>query len=116
MAPVKKKHHPLQRTYLREWRDYLGLTQDQVAEKIDLGRDTLSKIETGKSPYTQRTLEAAARAFGVHPAAILLSNPQDPSDPWRLLTMVATAPPLEREQILEYAAFRLKIPWPPQRT
>lgn len=75
MAPVKKKHAPLRPTYLAAWRDYRGLNQDQVAETIGVSRTLLSKIEQGKSPYTQRTLEALAKAYECEPGDLLSWHP-----------------------------------------
>ena len=47
------------------------MTQEQLAEKVDIARSTLSKIETGESPYTQRTLEAMAEVLRCRPADLL---------------------------------------------
>jgi transcriptional regulator with XRE-family HTH domain len=72
MAPVKKEMKPLGRTFIAERRDEMGLTQEQLAEKINLSRSMLSKIETGVQPYTQRTLEAIADALKCRPADLLM--------------------------------------------
>lgn len=72
MAPVKKEMRPLGRTFIAERREELGMTQEQLAEKIDLSRSMLSKIETGAQPYTQRTLEAIAEALKCRPADLLM--------------------------------------------
>ncbi len=71
MAPVKKTLGELGRTYIAEWRESKGLTQEQLAEGIDLSRSTLSKIETSEAPYTQRSLEAIARVLNCQPFDLL---------------------------------------------
>jgi transcriptional regulator with XRE-family HTH domain len=71
MAPVKKDLRPLGRTFIAERREAAGVTQEQLAEMIDLSRSGLSKIETGSAPYTQRTLEAIAEALRCRPIDLL---------------------------------------------
>jgi transcriptional regulator with XRE-family HTH domain len=72
MAPVKKELAPLGRTYIVEWREARGLTQEQLAEGIDLSRSALSKIETSDAPYTQRTLEKMAAVLKCKPYELLM--------------------------------------------
>lgn len=72
MAPVKKDLGQLGRTYIAEWRDSRGLTQEALAERINMSRTTLSKIENSESPYTQRTLEAIAEALSCKPYDLLI--------------------------------------------
>ena len=60
------------RIYLREWRKKKGLTQDQVVARLELHEDpllprtnaSLSRLENGKQPYSQRVLEALADVYG----------------------------------------------------
>ncbi|RUM97888.1 XRE family transcriptional regulator [Pseudaminobacter arsenicus] len=75
MAPVKKDLRPLGKHFLKEWREYRKLDQEEVASSLDVSRTLLSKIEGRKSPYTQRTLEAAAGVYGCTPAQLLSQNP-----------------------------------------
>lgn len=75
MAPVKKQNAPLGSTYLRAWRDHCGLDQDTAASAIGISRTLLSKMENGRSPYTQRTLEAAAQLYKCLPAQLLVNDP-----------------------------------------
>lgn len=68
---------PQQRLYLKEWREFRQLTQEQLADRIGISRVMVSKIERGLNPYHQAFLEAAAAALMCEPAdfwsAILLS-------------------------------------------
>jgi transcriptional regulator with XRE-family HTH domain len=79
-----KKRKPLGRHYIKEWRLYLGLTQDKLVALLSdpaigsgITKGTISKIENGKLPYTQHFLEACAEVFA-RPAWELLGR--DPSD------------------------------------
>ena len=60
MAPVKKPKRALNRTFLKEWREHRQLTQEQAADRLNISRALLSKIENAKSPYSQGFIEAAA--------------------------------------------------------
>lgn len=75
MPPVKKPKVALGHTYLREWREYRQLTQEQASSRINVSRALLSKIENAKSPYTQQFMEAAAVAYSCTVADILQVNP-----------------------------------------
>jgi DNA-binding XRE family transcriptional regulator len=68
----------MRRTFLKEWRDKRGYSQEEAAELIGIERSTLSKIETGKMAYSQPFLEAAAEAYMCEPADLLMRNPTDP--------------------------------------
>lgn len=72
------------RHFIKEWRVHRGLTQDKLAERLDTSVPTISRIETGKQPYTQDTLEALANALMCEPADLLMRNPLDPDAPWSL--------------------------------
>lgn len=72
---MAQQHH-----FFREWRKFRALTQQQLADRVDLSKPQVSRLETGKQNYTQETLEAFADALGVT-AAELLSPPPDPSRP-----------------------------------
>ncbi len=50
---------------IRVWREYRGLTQQQVAEKAGISKPYLSQLESGKRKGTTEALSAVARALGV---------------------------------------------------
>jgi transcriptional regulator with XRE-family HTH domain len=78
MAPVAKPRRKLGRTFLKEWREYRQLTQEQAAERLNISRTLLSKIENSKSPYTQGLLEAAAEAYRCDAADLIMRDPKSP--------------------------------------
>jgi transcriptional regulator with XRE-family HTH domain len=49
----------------RAWREYLGLTQKDVAEKMRIAQAALSQIESGEKKLRKATLEKLAQALGV---------------------------------------------------
>lgn len=68
---------PFRRTYIREWREFRGLTQEQLADAIDRTKATVSRIETGDIAYTREFLEAAADTLGTHPGILLMRPPTE---------------------------------------
>jgi transcriptional regulator with XRE-family HTH domain len=52
------------RLYLAEWIESKGLTQDQMAERMDCSPGTISKLVTGKMKQTPEWLAAIAYALG----------------------------------------------------
>lgn len=52
---------------IKEYRKRKGLTQEQLAEAIDIDTVTVSKIETGKNYPTSVNLAKIANVLSVHP-------------------------------------------------
>jgi len=52
-------------TLVRAWREYLGLTQKEVAEKMAITQAALSQMESGEKKLRKATLEKLAVALGV---------------------------------------------------
>lgn len=69
--PGRTRHH----TYIRQWRDFRRLTQDQVAERIGISRVNYGRIEAGKVPYNQDFLELCAEALKCTKADLLERDP-----------------------------------------
>lgn len=59
-----ERKYPL---FLREWREHLGMTQEQVADAIDSNKGDVSKIERGVKRYNEDHITKFADAFGVEP-------------------------------------------------
>lgn len=91
------KQPPFQPTFIRQWRKHRGLTLEKLAERVDMTTGNLSNIETGKTGYSQATLEAIAGALRCAPADLLVRNPSDPDAIW---TLWDRAEPGQRRQIL----------------
>lgn len=50
---------------IKVWREYRGLTQQQLADKAGISKPYLSQIETGKRKGTMDILSAIAKALDV---------------------------------------------------
>ncbi len=108
MAPVKKPKHQLQRTFLREWREYRNLSQEAAASRLHISRTLLSKIENAKSPYTQQFMENAAQAYGCDVPDLIMRNPLNRDALWSIQDQLKTAPPEIQKEIFDFANFLLQ--------
>lgn len=103
---TRRANHPLampksrRRTFIKEWRAFRGLTQEALAERVDMSPGNVSLIERGLQNYTQETLEAFATALRCDPADLLMRNPNDPDAIWSIWEQ---ARPGERATIVEIA-------------
>lgn len=61
--------------HVRGWRMVLGLTAQQVAERADITRDTLRKIETGDPSVSFRNVAQVLRALGLLDQAVEAIDP-----------------------------------------
>ena len=107
MAPVKKPRPKLRRTFLKEWREFRRLTQEQAAERLDMDRSNLSRVERGEIPYSQALLEAAAVAYDCEPWDVLNVNPLKEGAVVDLTSIMKQATPEQRAEIIGYARGRL---------
>ncbi len=65
------------RTFIAEWREFRGLTQEGLADMLDTTKATISRIEGRKIGYSQDFLEACADALGTHVATLLSRAPDE---------------------------------------
>lgn len=70
--------------FIRAWRVYRSLTQEQLAERLGMTAATLSRIERGLLPYTQDNLEFMADILQCTPADLLSRDPSDGENPEQL--------------------------------
>jgi transcriptional regulator with XRE-family HTH domain len=70
--PARRRRH-----FIKEWREFRGLSQEQLAFALDTTTASISRIEALKTGYTQDFLEACADALGTHPAMLLTRAPND---------------------------------------
>jgi transcriptional regulator with XRE-family HTH domain len=63
------------RHYVKEWRKHRGLTQDQLAERIDRSRGLISQFESGETELTEEMVYALADAFRHTPGDVFRVNP-----------------------------------------
>ncbi|UJW87921.1 helix-turn-helix domain-containing protein [Devosia sp. SL43] len=73
VRPIPKPTKP--RHFIRQWRKYRRLTQEQLADRIDATSGAISQLENGIINYTQPTLEALAYALNCEPGDLLTRDP-----------------------------------------
>jgi len=53
-------------TLVRAWREYLKLTQAEVAERMGITQAAFSQMEAGNTRLRKATVEKLAAAMGIH--------------------------------------------------
>jgi transcriptional regulator with XRE-family HTH domain len=86
--------------YIREWRKFRGVSQSELAEKIEMGAGHLSRIERGTVAYTQQVLEKVGAALKCTPADLLSRDPAAAEDIWAIYEAMQ---PVQRVQLVEIA-------------
>jgi transcriptional regulator with XRE-family HTH domain len=71
---------------LREWREYKGVTQEELSARSGVSRDGISNYETGQRSARRHTAERIARALGLEVDA-LMTPPLNPKVPAPLLNL-----------------------------
>lgn len=91
---------PRRRIFLREWRKYRLLTQEQLAERVGWSVGNVSQLETGQQGYSDEGLALLADALNCTPGQILDVDPTDDRAIWSLWER---AKPGQRQTLLEVA-------------
>lgn len=97
-AGFQLKRSPL-RTFFREWRAFLQLTQQRLADRIGTTKARVSMKERGEEGWDDAYLAALAEALGTDPASLIMRNPLDSAAPWTLLEALK---PENRDKAVEY--------------
>jgi transcriptional regulator with XRE-family HTH domain len=95
------------RHFIRQWRKHRGLTQEQLASRLDVAVSSISQLENGKQGYSQPMLEAIADALNCEPADLLMRDPTMKSAIWSIQDQLAKAPPERQQEILNVVAVLL---------
>jgi len=59
---------------IKVWREYRGLTQQQLADKVKISKPYLSQIETGKRTGTTEILSAIAKTLDVSLDEVVITD------------------------------------------
>lgn len=78
-------------TYFKKWREFRGLTQDALAERIGMTKTRISMKERSEEPYDQYYLEALAEALNTDAPSLLARNPFDEDSLYKLLDQLSPA-------------------------
>ena len=100
MPRIKQPKRQRQRHFLREWRLYRRLTQEQMALHVQKSRTTYGRTESGQVPYNQDFLELAAAALRCEPVDLLMRRPEDDSALWAIYNKLKKATQEELERAL----------------
>jgi transcriptional regulator with XRE-family HTH domain len=76
--PQRRRH------FVRQWRKFKNLTQEQLAERIGVTPGTISQLELGRINYTQPMLEKLSEEFGCKPGDILNVDPTVDKAMWSI--------------------------------
>ncbi|MBO6901395.1 MAG: helix-turn-helix transcriptional regulator [Rhizobiaceae bacterium] len=88
------KNQP-RRHFIRQWRLFRNLTQEQLAERVGVTIGTISQLETGRINYRQPLLEELAWALRCRPGDLLNVDPTTDGAFWSIWE---TLEPEQREQ------------------
>lgn len=102
MPPVKRPPRQRRRHFIKEWREYRDLTQEQVADRIGISPTTFGRIENSKVPYNQDFLEEAAYALMCEPWDLLNRDPSKEGDVVDLMRRLDDRDRTEAENFIRY--------------
>lgn len=84
------------RTYFKEWREWKGWTQQELADRMETTAATVSRIEKGERDWSKGYLEAFSHVIGCENLTDPISRP--PNAPVTLDDMLRDATPEIRRQ------------------
>jgi transcriptional regulator with XRE-family HTH domain len=99
---------------LKEERDYLGLSQEQVANALGIPRAAVSAIETGRRKVSGVELARLAALFGTNPDRLLGAQAEHDTTDVQLFRATKALSNHDKEQVLRFAEF-LRTAGPPPR-
>jgi transcriptional regulator with XRE-family HTH domain len=108
MPSVARPKRQRQRTFIAEWREFRGLNQQRAAERMGISRENYGRIENGKVPYNQDTLEMAAAAFSCSVSDLLERDPKSERLSDKLRHVLKNASFEDQRRILAIAETLLK--------
>jgi transcriptional regulator with XRE-family HTH domain len=103
-TPVPRSHH-----FIKEWRAFNQLTQEDAAALIDIDRTFLSKIERLQAQYNQDFLERASVAYKCSPADLISIDPFNDDESRRIFAHFSRADEPTRKTVMAVMKVLLKI-------
>lgn len=100
VRPRPKAPQQFRRHFIKEWRNFRGLTQEQLAERAGMTANNLSQLENFRQRYSGDGLDRLAEALNCEPGQLLMVNPSKDDAIWSLWEK---AKPGERQQIVAVA-------------
>lgn len=87
-------------TYLREWRLFRNMTQEQLATEAGTTPPAISQLENGRHGFTDKSLAAYAKALQCSPAALLAFDPRRPDSFWPVIEAAERLQGRDRQRAL----------------
>jgi transcriptional regulator with XRE-family HTH domain len=97
---VQSRLKQRRRIFLKEWREYRTLTQEQLADRVGWSVGNVSQLERGLQGYSDEGLALLAEALNCTPGQILDIDPTDDEAIWSLWER---AKPAQRQTLLQVA-------------
>lgn len=117
MAQPREADRQFLATRLREAREYLELSQDEVAKALDVPRSAISMIETGQRKVDALELKKLAEIYQQPIGFFTGEDMSAPAVPEKIQHLARAAKELserDREELLRFAQF-LQTRQPPPR-
>lgn len=94
-APPQRRRH-----FIKQWREFRHLTQEQLAERTGMSNNNISQLENFKQNYSAEGLEAIAEALNTEPGLLLMVDPTKDDAMWSIWER---AKPGEKAMIVDLA-------------
>ncbi len=91
--------------FLREWREHVGLTQEQLADRLETTKGTISRWENKARKMSLETAAAVCEALGISPGAIYHTPPVKGAA--SVEDKIATAPDDIREETSKFIDYQM---------
>jgi transcriptional regulator with XRE-family HTH domain len=98
---------------IQQEREYINLSQEQVASALGVSRAGVSAIETGRRKVSSQELKRLAALFGTSVDRLLGAEPEEDATTLALFRTAKSLSAGEREQVLRFAEFLRKAGPPP---
>lgn len=92
MAGRFKSKLPRRRHFIRQWREYQGMTLEELGSKVGMSAANLSRLEAHRQDYSQGLLETLAEVLRCDLVDLLMVDPNDATGPsWREIDAIIRA-------------------------
>ena len=108
MIRIAKPRKSRSAHFIAAWREHRGLTQEQLAGRVGMSRENLSKIEAGKVPYRQDFLESCAEALSCSKGDLIERDPRMEKMVDELRDILDHASDEDKKEIIRFAKYRLQ--------
>jgi transcriptional regulator with XRE-family HTH domain len=86
-------------TFLKQWRQFRGLTQEELGERANLTSSSISQLEHGKQGFSAESLLNICTALDCTPAELLAHDPTRPDSFWPLIQEAEALTGRDRQRV-----------------